>query len=114
MLPIRVRVDLVVMAIKGYCAYRKTPALLEPHHQFSVIFRTLIWGDLPLSREAVGVFSSPHGLGHAFPFDYPLELGGKDKETYQKSFLSSPLHTLNALCHSKTRVNNVELSPNIN
>ena len=32
-LPFPVRVDLGVMAIKGYSAFPKAPALLEPHHQ---------------------------------------------------------------------------------
>ena len=33
MLPLRVRVDLRAMAIKGYYAFYKAPALLEPPHQ---------------------------------------------------------------------------------
>ena len=33
MLPCRARVDLGAMAIKGYPAFLKAPALLEPHHQ---------------------------------------------------------------------------------
>ena len=33
MLPQRARVDLGVMAIKGYSAFPKAPALLESHHQ---------------------------------------------------------------------------------
>ena len=32
-LPLQARVDLEAMAIKGYSAFPKTPALLEPHHQ---------------------------------------------------------------------------------
>ena len=31
--PRRVRVDLGAMAMKGYSAFLKAPALLEPHHQ---------------------------------------------------------------------------------
>ena len=31
-LPLRVRVDLGAMAMKGYSAFPKAPALLEPHH----------------------------------------------------------------------------------
>ena len=30
-LPLRVRVDLGTMALKGYSAFPKTPVLLEPH-----------------------------------------------------------------------------------
>ena len=54
MLPLRARVDLGAMAIKGYSAFPKAPALLEPHHQiFSVIIRTLMGGDLtPLQRSS--------------------------------------------------------------
>ena len=33
MLPLWARVDLTVMAMKGYSAFPKAPALLEPHHQ---------------------------------------------------------------------------------
>ena len=33
MLPLRARVDQGAMAMKGYSAFPKAPALLEPHHQ---------------------------------------------------------------------------------
>ena len=33
MLPLRVRVDLGALARKGYSAFLKAPALLDPHHQ---------------------------------------------------------------------------------
>ena len=33
MLPLRARVNLGAMAIKGYSTFSKAPALLEPHHQ---------------------------------------------------------------------------------
>ena len=33
LLPLQVRLDLKVMAMKGYSAFPKAPALLEPHHQ---------------------------------------------------------------------------------
>ena len=32
-LPLRARVDLGAMAMKGYSKFPKAPALLEPHHQ---------------------------------------------------------------------------------
>ena len=32
-LPLRARVDFGAMAIKGFSAFPKAPALLEPHHQ---------------------------------------------------------------------------------
>ena len=34
MLPLPVRVDLGAMATKGYTAFLKAPALLEPHRRF--------------------------------------------------------------------------------
>ena len=33
MLPFRARMDLGAMAMKGYAAFPKAPALLEPHYQ---------------------------------------------------------------------------------
>ena len=65
MLPLRARVDLGAMAIKGYFAFPNAPVLLELHHQmFSVISRILIGGGvLPLCRGAVSVFYSPSQLG---------------------------------------------------
>ena len=33
MLPLQARVDLGAMAMKGYSAFPKALALLEPHHQ---------------------------------------------------------------------------------
>ena len=66
MLPLRARVDLGAMTMKGYSTFPKTPALLEPYNQ--IVFRhnrTLIGESiLPLLREAVGVFYSPSRLGH--------------------------------------------------
>ena len=32
-LPLQARVDLRAMTMKGYSAFPKAPALLEPHHQ---------------------------------------------------------------------------------
>ena len=63
MLPLQARVDLALMAMKGYPAFPKAPTLLEPHHQIlSVISRTLVGGILLLSRKAVVVFYSPSWL----------------------------------------------------
>ena len=64
MLPPRARVDLGVMAMKGYSTLPKASALAEPHHQ-------IVWSHiqdshweevLPLSREAVSVLYSLSGL----------------------------------------------------
>ena len=43
MLPLWARMDLGAMAMKGYSAFPKAPASLEPHQRlFSVISRTLV------------------------------------------------------------------------
>ena len=55
---IRAGVKLGAMAIKGYSSFPKAP----PFRLFSVICRTLV-GEVPLSRDAVGVFYSPSRLG---------------------------------------------------
>ena len=54
MLPLRARVDLRAMAMKGYSAFPKAPALLEPHHQ--IVSRTLV-GGYP-SAEVPSVYST--------------------------------------------------------
>ena len=70
MLPRRARVNLGAMAMKGYSAFPKAPPLLEPTTRlFSVISRTLIWGVLPLCREAVSVFYSLSQLGKSILID---------------------------------------------
>ena len=53
-LPLRAKVDLGVMAIKGYSAFPKAPELLEPHHQIvSGHTQDTRWGDLtPLQRSS--------------------------------------------------------------
>ena len=49
MLPLCPTIDLGIMAIKGYNAFLKAAALLEPHHQISIVInRTLVEGVLPL------------------------------------------------------------------
>ena len=37
MLPLRARVDLEVMVMKGYSAFHNAPLLLEPHHKIVTI-----------------------------------------------------------------------------
>ena len=46
-LPLRARVDLGVMIMKGYSAFPKAPALLEPHKS-----DCLVGGVLPLYGDA--------------------------------------------------------------
>ena len=65
MLPLRTIVDLGMMAMKGYSAFLKAPALLEAHHQIALchISRTLTVG-LPLCRDEASVFYSPSRLSN--------------------------------------------------
>ena len=62
MLPLWVRVDQAVIAMKGYPAFQKTPALLTIR-LFSVKSRIHIGGVLTLYKDAVGVFFSHSRLG---------------------------------------------------
>ena len=60
MLPLRARVDLGVMTMKGYSVFRKVPALLEPHHQIVLChIRTLGGGVISLCRGVVVYFTAP-------------------------------------------------------
>ena len=64
-LPLWARVDLGAVTIKGYSAFPKDPALLEPRHQIvQCHIQDTRWGFLPLCRGAVGVFYSPSRLGN--------------------------------------------------
>ncbi len=67
MLPLRARVDLGAMAMKGHSEFPKAPALLELHHQivYCHIQDTPGGGVLPLCRCAVSVFYSPSRLDKA-------------------------------------------------
>ena len=65
MLPLWARVDLGMMAGKGYSAFPKLQHYWSlTIRLFSVISRTLFGGFLTLCREAVSVFYSPSWLGH--------------------------------------------------
>ena len=64
MLPFQARVDLGAMAIKGYSASPKPQYYWSlTVRMFSVISKTFVGGDLPLCREAVGVFYRVSRLG---------------------------------------------------
>ena len=64
------------MAMKGYSAFTKAPALLEPYHQIVFVSYPghsllLLEGVLPFSREAVNVFYSPNQMkSFAWEFDF--------------------------------------------
>ena len=47
MLPLRARVDLGVITMKGYSAFPKIPALQEPIHQIVVIYGALCFDVAP-------------------------------------------------------------------
>ena len=55
--PLRVRVDLEVMAMNGYAAFPKSPRLEPCHHWFNVISRILV-GVSYLSAEMQSVYST--------------------------------------------------------
>ena len=60
-LPFQVRVDLGAMAMKVYSPFPqnpKTPSLVQPHHIFSVIFRTFVGGGSYPSVEMQSVYST--------------------------------------------------------
>ena len=58
MLPLRVRVDLGVMAMKGYSTFLRA-AGLEPRHQIKVISRTLVVGGVSYaSAEIQSMYST--------------------------------------------------------
>ena len=64
MLPLRARVNLGAMAMKGYSAFPKAPVLLEPRHQIiKCHVHDTRWGILPLCTGAVGVSYSPSRQG---------------------------------------------------
>ena len=62
MLPLRDRVDLGAMAMKGYSAFPKAPALLETSPSDCLVSypgHSLGEGSYPSAEGAVGVFYSP-------------------------------------------------------
>ena len=62
MLPFRA--DLGAMAMKGYSAFPKAPASLEPHHQIvSCHKQDTRWGGCTPLQMWAGVFYSPNQLG---------------------------------------------------
>ena len=66
-IPVWVRVDLWAMAEKGYGAFPKAPALLEPHHQIvESHIQDMRWGVLFLCKDTVGVFYNHSRLGNIF------------------------------------------------
>ena len=62
MLPICVREDLGAKALKGYSAFHRTLALLEPHHQIVKCHKQDTLWEWTCYREAVSVFYSPSWL----------------------------------------------------
>ena len=65
MLPLRAKVDLEAMAVKGYSVSPKLQHYWNLSIRlFSVISRTLVGGGVTLCRDSVGVFYSPSWLGN--------------------------------------------------
>ena len=51
-LPLRARVNLRAMVIKGHCAFPKAPAFLEPDHQIvSITYRILVGEGYPSAEK---------------------------------------------------------------
>ena len=77
--------------MKGYSAFPKAPALLEPHHLDCLVSYAghSLGGVLPLCREAVGVFYSPR-LGKLDEFYGISNIGylmpNKNMICYQKFY----------------------------
>ena len=59
--PLPVRVDLGVIAMKGYFLFPKAPAM-KPRHQIWGHIQIVVdgWGVLPFSREVAGQFNNPN------------------------------------------------------
>ena len=69
-LPLRARVDLGAIAIKGYSAFPKAPASLEPHNQTAVISRTLVGGGgLTTLQRCSQCILQPQPTGQEFYFE---------------------------------------------
>ena len=65
MLPLRTRVDLGTIAMKGYSAFRKATALMVPQYQSVYSYQGCsLRGFLLVRRDALGVFCSPSRLGN--------------------------------------------------
>ena len=74
MLPLRVRVDLGAIAMKGYSAFPNAPALLEPHHQiiyYHIQNTRWRWWDLTPSEvmQSVCSIAPADGSGGGSMFD---------------------------------------------
>ena len=66
-LPLQARVDLGVIALKGYSAFPKAPVLLEPHHQIVYChIQDTRWGSLtPLLRSSLCILQ-PQPTGQIY------------------------------------------------
>ena len=63
-LPFRVSVDLGAMAMKGYSAFPKAPALLEPHYQTVLChIQDTRWGGLTLLQRCSRCILQPQPTG---------------------------------------------------
>ena len=82
-LPLRARVDLEAMAMKGYSAFPKAPALLEPYHQIIYChIRTLVVGGVSYpSAEKQSVYSTAPADWARLFFSFLAE-DGKEGSSY--------------------------------
>ena len=61
--PLQARVELGTMAMKGYSAFPKAPALLQPHHQIvKCHIRTLVGGGSNSFAEMQSLYSKTSAI----------------------------------------------------
>ena len=66
MLLLRVRLDLVAMAMKGYSAIPKAPALLEPRHQIVQCYiQNIRWGCITSLQRSNWFILQPQSTGQS-------------------------------------------------
>ena len=85
MLPLRVRVDLGAMAMKGYSVFPQSPSITGTLHSDCLVSypgHSLGGGFYPSAEVQSGVFYSPSRLGNCMKIDMPLNQVTKPKQNY--------------------------------
>ena len=94
MLLLQARVDLGTMAIKGYSAFLKAPALLEPHHQISYCHIQDTCGSFTLLQRCSWYILQPQSIGPR------VDRGVK----VTKKWLHTPHSKINLKCLTHQRI----------
>ncbi len=88
MVPLRARGNLGAMAMKGYSAFPKAPALLEPHHQIVLChIQDSRWGGIltPLQRCSQCILQPRTAIKEDLSPDFnPFEYMGRFKKNKNK------------------------------